>query len=157
MSSSESQRRWPNFNPRSRMGSDCPASTRASRSAIFQSTLPHGERHLVEEPTVGHAGISIHAPAWGATPAYDRDDDESEFQSTLPHGERLQGVGDVRREVEISIHAPAWGATTSYLAGVSVSRFQSTLPHGERHLRWPIAANGHKIQSTLPHGERPCG
>ena len=58
--------RYPHFNPRSRMGSD----------AQF-----HPER-------LQQRMISIHAPAWGATPVYDRDDDESEFQSTLPHGER---------------------------------------------------------------------
>ena len=56
-------------------------------------------------------GISIHAPAWGATstilktikPVF-------EFQSTLPHGERLLDP----------------------LYGEAAIEFQSTLPHGER-------------------------
>ncbi len=33
----------------------------------FQSTLPHGERHDGELSADHRAGVSIHAPAWGAT------------------------------------------------------------------------------------------
>ena len=58
-------------------------------SGVFQSTLPHGERHYFGLPT-GVAGIiSIHAPAWGATgqlavPAAVIAD----FNPRSPHGER---------------------------------------------------------------------
>ena len=55
------------FNPRSRMGSDVSEVEKAAARGWFQSTLPHGERHLneqIDELTLG-------------------------FQSTLPHGERL--------------------------------------------------------------------
>ena len=58
------------FNPRSRMGSDHPHDVFQYVSSIFQSTLPHGERPLI---SINHAVprfISIHAPAWGATPRY---------------------------------------------------------------------------------------
>ncbi len=78
----------PRFNSRSRMGSDC---------------AEHGELFGV--------GVSIHAPAWGATSG-----------------------GEVGEEVVIvSIHAPAWGATSRRpLSSQSAGAFQFTLPHGER-------------------------
>ena len=97
----------------------------------FQSTRPHGARQLQlcdafrqgcfnprartgrdddddEAPT--SSGVSIHAPARGATahrlPAY---------------------LG-----AEVSIHAPARGATLGLLMRRIPLRFQSTRPHGAR-------------------------
>ena len=76
----------------------------------FQFTLPHGERlgrctvltlfcrfnsrsrmgsdHL---PSVAdrYSGVSIHAPAWGATLVASPSSNLPMFQFTLPHGERL--------------------------------------------------------------------
>ena len=78
--------------------------------------------------------ISIHAPAWGATPPQDKPEDVQAFQSTRPRGARRNceryfcktfdfnpraRVGrDDERQCKlllgvISIHAPAWGATSS--------------------------------------------
>ena len=54
------------FNPRSRMGSDIGYLLPINRFQRFQSTLPHGERHV--------DGVE-------ATYSF-------QFQSTLPHGER---------------------------------------------------------------------
>ncbi len=34
---------------------------------MFQSTPPHGERQEAARPQDRQAGVSIHAPAWGAT------------------------------------------------------------------------------------------
>ena len=56
---------------------------------MFQSTHPHGVRHLAQKRADLGLTVSIHAPAWGAT----------ELQSLLAP------------EVSVSIHAPAWGAT----------------------------------------------
>ena len=100
---------------------------------IFQSTLPHGERLLRFATAPPYECISIHAPAWGATPGEYRDCKSWDvFQSTLPHGERPHTVMNVPscadfnprsrmgsdaiaanrlRNSKISIHAPAWGAT----------------------------------------------
>ena len=122
------------------------------------------------------AGVSIHAPAWGAT------------------GCSISGL--LRQGV--SIHAPAWGATTEGCAAAHRPRFQFTLPHGERRtggvqssvvnsfnsrsrmgsdtIILPVACPGHsfnsrsrmgsdwpilasrrcliRFQFTLPHGER---
>ena len=58
--------------------------------AMFQSTLPHGERRRHQLHT-GH--------------------NHTVFQSTLPHGERLQGGVKMFQPAQVSIHAPAWGAT----------------------------------------------
>ena len=55
----------------------------------FQSTLPRGERRPERQGRIDLAGISIHAPAWGAT-----------------DWAMANGYID-----NISIHAPAWGAT----------------------------------------------
>ena len=78
------------FNPRSRMGSDIRCDMIYISRDIFQSTLPHGERRKIFtkgavnvkfQSTLPHGErpyrsrswkvciiISIHAPAWGATP-----------------------------------------------------------------------------------------
>ena len=63
----------------------------ASVAAIFQFTPPRGGRPSMVCPALSRGAISIHAPAWGATP------------------EQVNAL----RLVDISIHAPAWGATSS--------------------------------------------
>ena len=60
----------------------------------FQSTHPRGVRQAFDLPVNSCPMISIHAPAWGATPK-----DRQTLTIT-----------------DISIHAPAWGAT-SFCAG----------------------------------------
>ena len=57
-------------------------------TALFQSTLPRGERpeHYLSGPYA--VGVSIHAPAGGATYIELAMDEEKMFQSTLPRGER---------------------------------------------------------------------
>ncbi len=98
---------------------------------VFQFTLPHGERHGRNEDKIVILGfnsrsrmgsdttmnrglrpskVSIHAPAWGATP-------------TTPRAARA---------ILVSIHAPAWGATNGATLSSLPSSFQFTLPHGER-------------------------
>ena len=110
------------------------------RYHAFQSTLPHGERHMT----------SLCTYVYGLM-----------FQSTLPHGERLShvwrrvaiinrfnprsrtgsdrpcrsGSSGVHR---VSIHAPARGATAVCVEYRLLIMFQSTLPHGERH-REPLS------------------
>ena len=86
-------------------------------------------------------GVSIHAPAWGATPAEG---------SHIPH----RGV---------SIHAPAWGATHRGIGGVSIPcRFQSTHPRGVRRYqnrydeyRWHVSIHAPAWGATLPPPARP--
>ena len=53
------------FNPRPRMGGDAVSCVDLA-SGEFQSTPPHGGRRGLVL-LVGPVGVSIHAPAWGAT------------------------------------------------------------------------------------------
>ena len=79
-------------------------------------------------------GISIHAPAWGAT----LNTDDFDVSKSL-----------------ISIHAPAWGATIIRARpGPWSGGFQSTLPRGERLRQHPTIRPIQPFQSTLPRGER---
>ncbi len=98
------------FNPRSRVGSDVPISFVCTVSAMFQSTLPRGERPPLHASFSVSRDVSIHAPAWGATQTSPSRWISSMFQSTLPRGERRPWSGPPGSPV----------------------RFQSTLPRGER-------------------------
>ena len=55
------------FNPRSHKGSDGMVKILWSCETEFQSTLPQGERRLMERNYNATLGISIHAPTRGAT------------------------------------------------------------------------------------------
>ena len=60
------------FNPRPRMGGDSLRSYPSTRHIVFQSTPPHGGR-LNSNTFIKHIkGVSIHAPAWGATVKFRR-------------------------------------------------------------------------------------
>ena len=98
------------FNPRTRVGCDCPR----SQAQDYQT-------------------VSIHAPAWGATPGHDDSSGRCQFQSTHPRGVRPCPQAADRQVVPVSIHAPAWGATTFQTLRVSYgNQFQSTHPRGVR-------------------------
>ena len=104
---------------------------------------------------LGHYGVSIHAPTWGATRYGSKSEsNQCKFQSTHPHGVRpdhsFEGLTagqfqsthphGVRRKVAaptltgkpVSIHAPTWGATKKGWQRDSFGEFQSTHPHGVR-------------------------
>ena len=123
------------FNPRSREGSDKVTKLSAHSNYKFQSTLPRRERQIQRRRTKICLGISIHAPAKGATfsgrvptathklfqstlPRRERHDnlylvlENGEFQSTLPRRERPSAIFCYRSKLLISIHAPAKGATS---------------------------------------------
>ena len=120
-------------------------------------------------------GVSIHAPAWGATIHGARAIGGVEFQFTRPRGARRSRsarrrssgcfnsrarVGRdrlrlrVRRPAEVSIHAPAWGATTATrTAGCTTTCFNSRarvgrdgVEGGDEHRSW--------FQFTRPRGAR---
>ena len=77
------------FNPRSHMGSDQSEDESINQNKKFQSTLPHGERHVGQGYGTLTQNVSIHAPTWGATKHIWKRANIFPFQSTLPHGERL--------------------------------------------------------------------
>ena len=87
------------FNPRARVGRD-------------------GEQARVDDDLL----VSIHAPAWGATPISAR-----RLCARYGFNPRARVGRDVaRREIHafrhVSIHAPAWGATTADALGHSAAR-----------------------------------
>ena len=95
---------------------------------MFQFTLPRGERLPIRVTTVGPQPVSIHAPAWGATPKH-----------PAPRlGQR------------VSIHAPAWGATAQFGDEHGFSQFQFTLPRGERRRRRPRRAGVFGVSIHAP-------
>jgi len=117
------------FNPRARGGRD-PYYPLLCNHKAFQSTRPRGARpELACKAT--QWGVSIHAPAGGATcgfPALSRAQrfnprarggrdlivssmfQHLRFQSTRPRGARPLEVAQ-QEEFQVSIHAPAGGAT----------------------------------------------
>ena len=102
------------FNPRSHMGSDIYSFPSSSQPSVFQSTLPHGERHT-DVNTQGkrscfnprsHMGsdlktISVKLPTRGFNPRSHMGSDHSNKQNGCNH--------------TVSIHAPTWGATVHSL------------------------------------------
>ena len=76
-----------NFNPRSRVGSDCisPVNGRKRTISIHAPAWGATEDDAMEEES---ETISIHAPAWGATSYTKNSNPFPLFQSTLPRGER---------------------------------------------------------------------
>ncbi len=82
----------------------------------FQSTPPRGGRRHYGQPLRQHPGISIHAPARGATHLCDNSRPHNRDFNSHP---RAGGDTKKRRSdiyIRISIHAPARGAT----AGLSL-------------------------------------
>ena len=147
------------FNPRSREGSDAAARIAAFEQGKFQSTLPRRERQQLLTKIAEVNGISIHAPAKGATSGRNRrrhrgrnfNPRSREGSDVAHHVHRLDGldisihapakgatrqVCTLRHQFDISIHAPAKGATFRRTCTCfQLYAFQSTLPRRERRGR----------------------
>ena len=101
---------------------------------MFQSTLPHGERLGLAVVDAGYYGVSIHAPARGAT--YKNKEGETVWY--------------------VSIHAPARGATAIGLMQIMpATGFNPRSRTGSDYIMQLLSPSTLKFQSTLPHGERP--
>src|SRR5690606_15147808 len=102
----------------------------------FQSTRPRGARLAPAIQPAHQPSVSIHAPAWGATPGCPR---TTPAPTVSIHAPAWGATGPARvggRALGVSIHAPAWGATTCVMARLnSAARFQSTRPRGARRPR----------------------
>ena len=122
------------FNPRTRVGCDRIKELVRLQAELFQSTHPRGVRHSPAEIAGLSGFVSIHAPAWGATPSGHRQcpgracfnprtrvgcdpsitasaPSPHLFQSTHPRGVRQAHAAELMPSLGVSIHAPAWGAT----------------------------------------------
>ena len=99
------------FNPRSRTGSDLLNFLWTWVNHSFQSTLPHGERpgKLVIPSMIFYFNPRSRTGSdrYGCINRLSN----FKFQSTLPHGERLPSITVLIPSMIISIHAPARGAT----------------------------------------------
>ena len=98
----------------------------------FQSTHPRGVRRYGRIDNDIPAGISIHAPTWGATIQATVQVVNKLFQSTHPRGVR---------------HKVVRGGRQGYL-------FQSTHPRGVRHAANVAKTFNSSFQSTHPRGVR---
>ena len=102
-------------------------------SGRFQSTHPRGVRRAVFSSLCRKVEVSIHAPAWGATPARPTDCDEC----------------------RVSIHAPAWGATSQTSDSPAFHpRFNPRTRVGCDLLSWMLLVLIGRFQSTHPRGVR---
>ncbi len=138
----------------------------------FQSTRPRGAR-LLQSFAFASSGVSIHAPARGATNCSQvirffsrfnpraragRDSplpfqvEPKMFQSTRPRGARPT-IAMIFRDFSVSIHAPARGATLSVKSHFSPLCFNPRARAGRDHSFLP--QSGQKsFQSTRPRGAR---
>ena len=75
--------------------------------------------------------VSIHAPAWGATPRFRDTLPVWRFNSRARVGRDERGAGQSPAQ-QVSIHAPAWGATPRSTRTSASASFQFTRPRGAR-------------------------
>ena len=99
------------FNPRAREGRDFSDAAIQKRTFVFQSTRPRGARQRRETVLDGNRGVSIHAPARGATSASMQQPPITPVSIHAPaRGATLKLTVPPQGD-EVSIHAPARGAT----------------------------------------------
>ena len=121
------------FNPRARVGRD---KSRFHKTALRLNFNPRARvgRDLGYFQVVRDSDISIHAPAWGATPCLCSYSTAHRISIHAPAWGATRFAGALYAPRDISIHAPAWGATASARASRLRCRFQSTRPRGARHI-----------------------
>ena len=104
-------------------------------TGVFQFALPHGERHEILAKLHRAIGVSIRAPAWGATTIARRFGTRAIVSIRAPAwGATVESVR-LNHPRGVSIRAPAWGATMQGRPGaVLYGQFQFALPHGERRM-----------------------
>jgi len=142
------------FNPRTRMGCD---SIFVSFHSVYTSFNPRTRMGCDDGRLLGllRIGVSIHAPAWGATCNHKRQAKYHKVSIHAPAWGATSNLSLAFFTALVSIHAPAWGATVHFSTWRPVSKFQSTHPHGVRQQGRNFATIVFTFQSTHPHGVRP--
>ena len=107
----------PDFNPRSREGSDEYAEWMRFNMPLFQSSLPRGERQDVQSALDMSQEFQSTLPRGERRRTSAVGNCRKRFQSTLPRGERRATSFVVIRTNIISIHAPTRGATITHSYG----------------------------------------
>ena len=101
--------------------------------AWFQSTRPRGARPWLLSRLDKLRGVSIHAPAWGATSPSPSPSSSESVSIHAPAWGATSFTTSSRTSYSVSIHAPAWGATCGTATRFSGAQlFQSTRPRGAR-------------------------
>ena len=146
------------FNPRTRVGCDGRTWPSCPRPRRFQSTHPRGVRRAAGLRVAHPGGVSIHAPAWGATCAfYYMDGGSIQFQSTHPRGVRPENI-DYRSIFYMFQSTHPRGVRHAPPGADHRPRpFQSTHPRGVRLADLKLVRDGTLFQSTHPRGVRPRG
>ena len=147
------------------------------RLTRFQSTLPHGERHVflgcssplygvsIHAPARGATSssfffplyypVSIHAPARGATTNVVGTFPDFDVSIHAPARGATRALEDLHKPYVVSIHAPARGATRfSPNCRDLPDRFNPRSRTGSDQLSPSSSSSKSGFQSTLPHGER---
>ena len=144
------------FNPRTREGCDTIHIWSVSCTLTFQSTHPRGVRRQCRDVERNTAGVSIHAPARGATIALIMGlASINKFQSTHPRGVRQT------RRMEIQSSFYCFNPRTREGCDFSIhqlsdasTEFQSTHPRGVRLETGIREIINNQFQSTHPRGVR---
>ena len=143
------------FNPRTRVGCDRPPCPWKIRPPQFQSTHPRGVRPSAGQVTLDCLPVSIHAPAWGATPPAPATPSPTRwFQSTHPRGVRRRIVAPApsphrfNPRTRVGCDPKVTGKGQIYFV------FQSTHPRGVRRRRRCVQRGDTWFQSTHPRGVR---
>ena len=123
------------FNPRSRVGNDCPVAF-----------------------NVISIGISIHVPAWGTTWILKSSSACFLFQSTFPRGERREScLNHPFEHRKFQSTFPRGERHNQNSHAPLFHLFQSTFPRGERPEPLLKLLEQLLFQSTFPRGERQVG
>ena len=131
------------FNPRTRVGCDGASVACVLIVTWFQSTHPRGVRLRLLRLLPDSLVVSIHAPAWGASPDGIAQLGQAPVSIHAPAwGATTAPNGRNSMTVRVSIHAPAWGATGAGSATKYATPFQSTHPRGVRRF--------HVLSSRFP-------
>ena len=119
------------FNPRARVGRD--TWNRPCRR-VYQSFNPRARvgRDSASAFSSLRQSVSIHAPAWGATPSISPDRVLHIVSILAPAWGATRHAHGLSAGVTVSIHAPAWGATRQPGFPKLACVFQSTRPRGAR-------------------------
>ena len=118
----------PRFNSRAREGRDRTTPTTPTPNTPFQFTRPRGARPR-RRRRLARRGVSIHAPARGATGLDTRTPPRVSFNSRAREGRDLDDL-HARRARNVSIHAPARGATRGRRPSRAASSFNSRAREG---------------------------
>ena len=126
------------FNPRTRKGCDGDEPIEDKDDGTFQSTHPQGVRRIALWLMSRTGGISIHAPARGATPATYGGGRARLIYFNPRTRKGCDGIPTIdSNDLSISIHAPARGATTGAYKGMGELRISIHAPaRGATSLYW---------------------